>query len=420
MCRWGASPWRNITAAWDTANTVIYDFEFADDGTIVAAYWHWDASRRFDDTGAMLGTSTDGLNWTWTAVNDGLENPQYPNETGLRAHGKQLLRLPGTSRVLLASMHYYATPDNTVYGVGGNVSVRGGLFCLDTSAQPPLAWETWLHGDSDPRARGVRSLAVDASGTVLYAGTNGHSGGTGSIGTVLRARGPFTGPPAQWETLANDTAPSFHFEENFYRDWAVGLELDQRMTHIRSLAISPRDPDRVYAGMVAARFDPENGLWRYDPARDEWEHLAGGFNGGCATGIRVLAFDPADPETLLCGTDGEEWFSVAAEPLTLEVSDLTPGGKASFVTRFAEPGAAIYHLYSLSGGGPFATPYGFTLDLTPPVSILGVETAGAHGEADTQFTVPGTAPPGLAIWCQSVESDGGVFRVSNGVSAAVQ
>ena len=418
MCRWGTSNWRNITATWDTTDTTIYDFEFVDDETIVAACWHWNSSGRFDDVGARIGTSTDGVNWTWTAVNSGLENPQHPGEAGLRAHGRRLLHLPGTSRVLLASMHYYATPGNTAHGVGGNVNVRGGLFCLDTSAPPPIAWETWLHGDSDPRARGVRSLALDASGTVLYAGTNGHSGGTGSIGTVLKAVGPFTNPPAVWETLANETAPSYDFEENFYRNWAVGLELDQRMTHILSLAVSPLDPDRVYAGMNAARFDPRNGLWRYDPARDAWEHLAGNFNEGCATGIQVLEFDPVDPTTLLCGTDGEEWFAVAAEPLTLEVSDLTPGGKAQFETRFAHPGAAVYHLYSLHGDGPLTTPYGFILDLSVPVKLLGITVAGTHGDAVTKFTVPGSVPPGLSIWCQSVENDSGVFRVSNGVATA--
>ncbi len=425
MRKWNGT-WKNMTNTWDTEFSVIRDIAFYSDDEILAIYWNRldRSSPKLTDIGVRLGT-WNGSSYDWVEVNTGLAhpNPLYGGHPALRRHGSHLLALPGTSKILLSAMQWHCVSDNT-WNFSGDVTSRGGVFCLDRGS---TTWEAWLDGDPDPNLfyRDVKSMAVTPSGDVLYVGTRGHSTG---YGTVLKAEGgPFTSPPASWEILANDDSGdgSFGFETNFYRSpphgyWTPGRDLDRKMTAITSLAVSPLDPDRLYAGMEATRFHPQNGLWRYDPATGEWEHLAGNFNETCSSGIRVLAFDPADPAKILCGTAGEEWFEVVAEPFTLEVSALVPGSTAYFEATFARPGSTVFHLYSLDGGGPWTTPLGFVLDLTPPVRRLATQQADSHGTARFDFTVPAGAPSGTPLWCQAVERDNGDYRVSSGVETAVQ
>ena len=103
---------------------------------------------------------------------------------------------------------------------------------------------------------------------------------------------------------------------------------------------------------------------------------------------------------------------------------LQRGQPASLTATGVRQRSRTYFLYSIAGPGPFTHPsYGFVLDLTPPIEIVGSAYAQSAGSVGVVVTVPRNVPPGLPVWLQAVESWGSPafsLRVSDLVSTTVQ
>jgi hypothetical protein len=67
--------------------------------------------------------------------------------------------------------------------------------------------------------------------------------------------------------------------------------------------------------------------------------------------------------------------------------------------------------YSMTGGGPFNSPFGLAL-LTPPVKLVSSMSADSAGHASLSVTVPSQLQ-GRSIWFQAYDRTATVF--SNGV-----
>ena len=75
------------------------------------------------------------------------------------------------------------------------------------------------------------------------------------------------------------------------------------------------------------------------------------------------------------------------------------------------PNATVMLGYSMSGGGPFNSPYGLAL-LTPPVGLISTLTSDSTGHAQLTVNVPASMQ-GRSIWFQALDHSATVF--SNGV-----
>ena len=105
------------------------------------------------------------------------------------------------------------------------------------------------------------------------------------------------------------------------------------------------------------------------------------------------------------------------DTITLIVPPLVRGQFVTLVADGVRKSSKTWFCYSLKGSGPFTHPtYGFTLDLTPPIPILGSANATSAGSVGYSATVPASIPVGLSLWVQAVEGWGQPvfsFRVSN-------
>ena len=107
----------------------------------------------------------------------------------------------------------------------------------------------------------------------------------------------------------------------------------------------------------------------------------------------------------------------ADDTIHLTVPPLVRGQFVTLVADGVRKNSRTWFCYSLQGAGPFTHPtYGFTLDLTPPIVILGSSNAASAGAVGHSGTVPTSIPAGLTLWLQAVEGWGQPFfsfRVSN-------
>lgn len=158
-------------------------------------------------------------------------------------------------------------------------------------------------------AAGARCVAADSAGTVLYVGTAGDQNTSSSnpdhvVGTVLRLPDPhLDAAEGEWQVLANDGEDTFDFgsARHFYRpDWS-GQETADRMTVVWALAVDPRNPTIVYAGLSCGRYHIRNGVWRYMSGL--WDQIAGQGE-GLHEQVLDLEFDTQDPSRLYVGTNG--------------------------------------------------------------------------------------------------------------------
>jgi len=100
----------------------------------------------------------------------------------------------------------------------------------------------------------------------------------------------------------------------------------------------------------------------------------------------------------------------------LDVQNLVAGGQASFVVSGADPLSIVSLAYSLSGGGPTGTPFGFAL-LSPPIKIAAQANVDLAGNATFQIPVP-PAAAGLSVWLQAYDHGPGSF--TQGVQEVIQ
>ena len=77
----------------------------------------------------------------------------------------------------------------------------------------------------------------------------------------------------------------------------------------------------------------------------------------------------------------------------------------------ASPNSTVLLGYSMTGGGPFNSPFGLAL-LTPPVKLVSSMSADSAGHASLSVTVP-SQMQGRSVWFQAYDRTATVF--SNGV-----
>jgi len=100
----------------------------------------------------------------------------------------------------------------------------------------------------------------------------------------------------------------------------------------------------------------------------------------------------------------------------IPVLDLAPdlpaaGSPLTFHVWDASPNSTVMLGYSMTGGGPFNSPFGLAL-LTPPVKLVSSMNADSAGHASLSVTVPASMQ-GRSIWFQALDRTATVF--SNGV-----
>ncbi|KAA3608342.1 MAG: hypothetical protein DWQ01_13340 [Planctomycetota bacterium] len=99
-------------------------------------------------------------------------------------------------------------------------------------------------------------------------------------------------------------------------------------------------------------------------------------------------------------------------PLVFSTTGLFAGFMTSLIVNGADPGNAVYFLYSLTGSGPTQTQFG-VMDLTMPITQLGPVTADGQGKAILSTSIPASAA-GRSVYLQAFELQGvGVGRFSN-------
>jgi len=108
--------------------------------------------------------------------------------------------------------------------------------------------------------------------------------------------------------------------------------------------------------------------------------------------------------------------------LIMRAVNVNGGSTATLRAHYATPGSTIYFCYSMAGTGPTPTPYGFSLDLSPPIggglAPGWSETVNANGEAMIYVGVP-AGLTGALVWGQAIENDGGVFSISPVIDGVV-
>ena len=112
------------------------------------------------------------------------------------------------------------------------------------------------------------------------------------------------------------------------------------------------------------------------------------------------------------------------DTVDLTVPPLVRGQFVTLVTDGVRQDSTTWFCYSTAGPGSFTHPiYGFTMEISQPVSILGNAYASTAGSVGYSATVPSSLPVGLPIWFQSVEAWGRPpvsFRVSNATMSPIQ
>jgi len=138
---------------------------------------------------------------------------------------------------------------------------------------------------------------------------------------------------------------------------------------IRSLAVSPSDPEIVYAGT-----EYFGGAYKSSDSGRSWSMISQGltdFFWGDVPGVHSLAIDPEDPSRAYAGTSfgglfrstdgGEEWHSIGFQYGSVEALSINP---LSRMTIYAGAG---YSIYKSVDGGDFWT--NVSLGLPPLGSI---------------------------------------------------
>ena len=95
---------------------------------------------------------------------------------------------------------------------------------------------------------------------------------------------------------------------------------------------------------------------------------------------------------------------------TLSNSGSAAGGMTTITTANGSPGTLVYVCYSLTGGGPTASPYGVA-DLTMPIRAMTTQTADAGGATSIDRMIP-SSWAGQTVYLQALNVTGagvGVF-----------
>jgi len=107
----------------------------------------------------------------------------------------------------------------------------------------------------------------------------------------------------------------------------------------------------------------------------------------------------------LCGEDS----------FRIEAQNMVAGQVATLLVMSASPSATVLPAYSLTGGGPSATPFGQAA-LSQPIRQLPSITTNASGNGSYSQMLPASAT-GLTVWIQAYDLTAGEF--SNGLAEVI-
>lgn len=109
-----------------------------------------------------------------------------------------------------------------------------------------------------------------------------------------------------YASLANESWPAGIYRSNDNgRTWdAVAPKLN---VPISALAVSPADPNRLYAGTGGGSLFKTSSLWSSEDGGQTWQRLVAPLPAspdGTLPAVTALVFNPAQPDLLYIGTDG--------------------------------------------------------------------------------------------------------------------
>ena len=288
-----------------------------------------------EDYTIFKGVRTAGTDpWTWSAWWTTVGDANWEGEV------RELLRLPGTERLLVV-----ATDNECLIELSVANSSIGGWFTpivwIDRSDEGLDQWDRFTMS-----LENLTGVTCDEHGEWLYLIASGQeaSGYTESgyllpyedrCANVLRASIPADGDrPAlsDWDCILNSGTYAAPVDGIVYESVDVdywpdnfpigGSRVAECLPLIETIAVHPDNPRRIFIGIRASgfkapeNFHPNNGVWEYVPSGDggQWSQIKGDGapapNGEPCKGVRTLALVPGDPDRVVAGSFGQEFFLV--------------------------------------------------------------------------------------------------------------
>jgi len=181
--------------------------------------------------------------------------------------------------------------------------------------------------------------------------------------------------------------------------------------------------DRVYLKVFGANDsvpEDDSNFAGQGTGANEWTVESNLFSSASLLDTLVLAASGGDSTISVDEIRiGDSWEDVTRPTAPfLQASDLVAGQSATLDVAGATPNATVGFGYSLTGGGPSASPWG-DLSLSAPVKTAGIVVANAAGDASLPVSVP-SAASGVTVWIQAVRIAQGFGVLSNPLEVTVQ
>jgi hypothetical protein len=253
--------------------------------------WRWDWSRPFDSEPSYIGDNTKVIN--------------------------RLCLIPGTTKLLFGAKARSYTAGMS----------PGGLYCADYADESPNWAESltcWLGGTSSTTGalnrlgRNVTSIAADALGQYVYAGSSGHDRPQDhGRGGLVRFR-LVNGEPSDPEILAGRGDGSAVVGDKFglfdtdnYVFTGANSTAWEFCTRVSDVQIDPRNPKVAYIALGNnAYFDDSFGAWCVTDTT--WVHASGGYETG--SGAATVDINPVNNSELYIGSRSQEYFVTNITP----------------------------------------------------------------------------------------------------------
>lgn len=263
----------------DLDNTKFLDIVFADRSTCFVTTMHYTAAG--DTAGVLRGTHNGS--WTWENVTGDIPHHRR-HFTDILVNHDQGTRV------------FVATP-------WAGAADAGGVWVLED-----INGDDWspvsLAAGTGYNFRNIKCLAQSSDGSRIYVGAGTNTWIPGGIDSgVIKCTNPADATdPASWVFLANSTGFEYGSHPPIWiDDMPATWDLDTQMYHVSALAVSPTNPDVVYAGLNGFGFASIEGVWRHDGNTWFFDSQGEDYNGA---GALRLAFNPYQPGQLVYGTIG--------------------------------------------------------------------------------------------------------------------
>lgn len=241
-----------------------------------------------------LTKSTDGGR-TWRRL------PSFPLASGCD---------PNSSGGISAFALQPSNPQTLLVSAGVNAYVCGAYFCpgwtailrSDDGGASWTAFDSAFFWNSFAFAPSQSHLVYGLSGDQVYASPDGGRRWSAlASGLPIGYQEPLVVDQQSPQSLYVGTpAGVFHSTDGGASFRHFGHRLDSMP--IAALIVDPTDSANLYAGVAG------QGVWRWDPALNDWTPLSSGLPAGGFSG--ALALDPGDPAVLYAGTIGRGLFQL--------------------------------------------------------------------------------------------------------------